>query len=306
MYLLLLPNAECGIQDAESPTPNSELRIPNSESRTPLEEARVKAEEARLQAESVTASHKKSIEDLEMELRRAEEESIKTMAEKEALVARKTVGLELAVASQLEEATRERGQLLRDRLQVLRESLRSEEEVLKARNDTVTILEKGTRPADKVVATPMEGVSMAQKGVEVEEAYLQAANAELRGKESYLAGLKVKFKEVQAKIKEEERRLRGDLKTLEELPFGKGEGPQRFVYQSRLLLQTRLANINDEMAIGEEEIKLAERGLEKARTDSFNAQLKVTLLKEEVSLLGGRLKAEELQKKEAETEIARR
>ena len=271
-----------------------------------LEEARAKAEETRLQAESVMASYEKSIRDLEMELRRAEEESIKTMAEKEALVARKTVGLELAVASQLEEATRERGQLLKDRLQVLRESLRSEEEVLKARNGTVTILEKGTRLADKVVATPLEGVSMAQKGVGVEEAYLQAANAELRGKESYLAGLKVKFKEVQTKIKEEERRLRGDLKTLEELPFGKGEGPQRFVYQNRLLLQTRLANINGEMAIGEEEIKLAERGLEKARIDSLNAQLKVALLKEEVSLLGGRLKAEELQKNEEEAKTARR
>src|SRR3990167_2864867 len=316
LYLLIFsyPSAEAKGQDsiqkapflASGPPKPALERSEGAETAPSLEESRAKAEEARLQAESVMASYEKSIKDLEMELRRAEEESIKTMAEKEALVARKTVGLELAVASQLEEATRERGQLLRDRLQVLRESLRSEEEVLKARNGKVTILEKGTRLADKMVATPLERVSMVQKEVEVEEAYLQAANAELRGKESYLAGLKVKFKEAQVKIKEEERRLRGDLKTLEELPFGKGEGPQRFVYQSRLLLQTRLANINGEMAIGEEEIKLAERGLEKARIDSFNAQLKVSLLKEEVSLLEGRLKAEELQKKEEEAKIARR
>src|SRR3990167_3812504 len=91
LYLLIFsyPSAEAKGQDsiqkapflASGPPKPALERSEGAETAPSLEESRAKAEKARLQADSVMASYEKSIKDLEMELRRAEEESIKTMAE---------------------------------------------------------------------------------------------------------------------------------------------------------------------------------------------------------------------------------
>ena len=307
LFLLYTFLTACNSAEAqESALGGLPPKSPPQEVLSEIEKARAKAEEARPQAESFMATIKKSIKDLEMELRKAEEESIQAMTEREALFARKAVGLESVVTSQLEEATKERVQILGDKLQVLRERLVSEEELQKTRDNAVTLLERKAKLAEEVAATPAEKAATALKEVGVAEAYLQAADAKLKEKEAYLKGLKEEFKEVQQKVEVERERLKKELKTLEELPFRKEEGPQRFVYLSKLLLQIHLANINDNTKIAEERVELAEAELERAKIETSNAQLRVALLEERASLLEERLKAEEFQKKEEEAKTAER
>ncbi len=282
------------------------LNHPVGAQESPKEIKKPDVQESRLQAESAIASLKKSITELEGELLKAEQEAIKTMDAREAMTARRAAGLELAVASQLEEATKERVQLLRDKLQILKGRLTSEEEILRAIDSAVTLTERKSRLAEEVAATPLEMAPNAIREVEVAEAYLQVANAKLKEKESYLDGLKGKFKEVREKADEERKRFKNNLKALEDLPFRKEEGTQDFVSQSKLLYQIHLANVDDKVTIAEESIKLAEKELERARIDSSSAQLKLALLKERASLLEKRLKTEELQKKEKEAETARK
>lgn len=298
--LLFFPNS-VGAQ--EKPLP---LKSAPQEVLSELEQAKARAREARTQAEAEMNSLKKAARDLEMELQRAEEESVKAIGTKEALAAEQNFGLEWAVVSQLEESTKERVQLIREKLGVFGERLRAEEELLKAGDTTVELLDRKSKLSEEVAATPLEKATTAPKEVEVAEAYLQAANAKLKEKESYLEGLKGKYKAIQEKAEEEKDRLQKDLKNLDQLLFRKEEGPQRFAHYRKLLLQTRLANLKDKVAIADEGIRLAERELERTRIDSSNAQLQAALLKERASMFEKRLKAEELKKKEEEAELARK
>ncbi len=269
-----------------------------------LEEAKARYAEARLQAEAVVSLLKKAIETAELELQQAEEESLKAMANKEALIATKVSGVELVVASQLEEAIREKVQLLREKLEIMGKRIQSQQELLQAKDRSVALLERKTKLNEEATTSPLERASLISKEIEVAEAYLQASNAKLKEKDSELARLRVKVKESQEKIKGEKDQIKKDLKGLEELPFRKEEGPQRFLNQSKLLLQKHITNVEYKLNASEEGVKLAEEELEWARLDSLNAQLQVDVLKGLAALLNEKLKAEELRKKEEEAELA--
>lgn len=271
-----------------------------------IDKAKAETEEARAQAQSVITAINKSIEDLGLELQKAEEESIRVMEEKVAPTPRITAPLELVVDAQLQEATKEKVKLLSKKLRILRDRLKAEEELLKERESTVALLKRKSKLGEEAAATPLEKAATAQKEAEVAEAYLQASEAELKEKEVNLEGLKVKLKEVQEKTEEKKAQRQKNLKVLEELPFSQEEGPQHFVRHRKLLAQIHLYNTHTKIAAAEEEINLAEKKLERAKIDFANAQLEVALLKDRASLLGKRLEAEEHKKKEEEAELAQK
>lgn len=298
LYSLLISPVRA--QDKTTPQ-----QSPPQKALSEIEKARAEAEQAGIQAEPVISSIKQSVATLALELQDAEEEFIKAMETKEALATEKAV-LELALAAQAEELTKQRVQVLSDRLQVLRERLKAEEALLKEKDSTVTLLERRSKLAEEIATTPLEKAATAQKEAEVAEAYLQAANAKVKEKETNLTRLKERLTEAKEKADERRTQLQKDLKSLDELPFRKEEEPQRFVRYSKFFAQIRFANIVDDLTTAEERIKLAEKELELARIDSANAQLEVALLKNRASLLGEKLKAEELKKKEEEAELARK
>ncbi|MHC4197863.1 MAG: hypothetical protein ACYSRP_08150 [Planctomycetota bacterium] len=279
--------------------------VPPQEVTLNIEKTKAEAQEAKAEAQAVIASINKFIAGLDVELQKAEEESIRAIEAKEALASRKATALEFAVYAQIEEAAKEKVKLLSERIQVLRERLKVEEKLMKAKDSKVALLERRSRLEQEVAATPLDKAKVVLKEVEIAEAYLQAANAKLKEAEFFWKGLKEKLNMVQMETEEERIQIQNELKIIEELPFRKEEEPQGFVHKDKRLLQIRLYNTGNRLAIAEEGVNVAGIGLEGARVDSDNAQLHVILLKDMAPLLEERLRGEELKKKEEEAQLAR-
>ena len=271
-----------------------------------LNKARTNLEKVKERTEQATSDIKAAIQDVEARLYKIEQESVKAMGQKEARTERMASQVELAQSAQLEVATKEGVKILNKMLRLLKRRLDAEEELLEEAEETVKLLERKARLKEEVETLSVDEAAGAKTEVLVAEARLQDAQGTLEQKQVALQKSKDAFKEARREAREGQKQLKEESEGLERLPAQEGETAEAFIASRKLLYEIRTSNLEEEVSVAQNTVKLAETQLEIARIDALNAHQKLVLLKQRSSSLDKKVEAVEIARLKKESQLARR
>ncbi|MCB7129498.1 MAG: hypothetical protein J3T61_08180, partial [Candidatus Brocadiales bacterium] len=250
-----------------------------------LNKARTDLEKVKERVKSATSGIKTAIQDAEARLYKIEQESVKAMGQKKARKERMASQAELVQSTQLEAATKEGVRISNKMLRLLKRRLDAEEELLEEAEETVKLLERKAHLKEEVKTLSVDEAAGAKTEVLVAEARLQDAQGTLKQRQAELQKSKTAFKEARREAREGRQQLEDESEGLERLPTPEGETAEDFIASRKLLYKIRASNLEEELSVAQNTVKLAETQLEAARTDALNAQQKLVLLKQRSSLL---------------------
>ncbi|KXK25639.1 MAG: hypothetical protein UZ01_03223 [Candidatus Brocadia sinica] len=204
---------------------------------------------------------------------------------------------EIAIVKEKTDIDNEQIETYKDRIEVLHDQSKAYDEIV--------VLLKSILRLEETLLTSHEQVPIVKKEADIAKSYITAVQASIREKESVISFFMNRLEEIKAKVSEDERDL---AKYLESLKTEIGNTELAHTMQEKIdsILLWKKAIGAQWIAIFETRLGTSRIRYDKAQQELKNAEFNAAFLAEKATRLEERLREEELIRKQAELEAAKR